>query len=65
MTLESWRYGDPAMVLERQGETCEGCRHLEQWDVAGAEIDVCGKRPTHDVRRRCDGWKPVKIERTK
>lgn len=52
MAVESWRYGDPAKVLERQGEGCDNCRYYEPWKE---NVATCakGKKPG----RRCDDWK--------
>lgn len=55
MAVESWRYGDPAKVLERQGEGCDNCKYLDTWHIADKTVEACakGKKPG----RRCDDWK--------
>lgn len=63
MALEHWRYGDPAKVLERRGEDCTGCRHLERWVVGDRSAWVCSSRRAPKKLRegapakRCDEWR--------
>lgn len=54
MAVESWRYGDPAKVLERRGEDCGHCRHLERWHIADKTVEACAKK--RKVGKRCEHW---------
>lgn len=52
--MRSWMYGDPAKVLERRGEDCDHCRHLELWGLGGKSVTVCAKK--RKVGKRCSEW---------
>ena len=48
MTLESWKFRDPAEVVERiESQSCKGCKHLDAIRIAGQLVQVCnkGKKP--------------------
>lgn len=49
--IESWRYGDPAKVLERKGEGCGRCRWLQPWK--GSAVCEKGRKPG----KRCSEWR--------
>lgn len=66
--MRRYEYGDPAMVLERRGEDCTGCRWLGKWKFAGELIEACdnekapAKLRDEAPARRCDQWRHIKAD---
>ena len=60
--MRRWEYGDPALVLERRGQDCDNCIHLEQWDALGRRLSLCtNPRAPEKLKRaaparRCEEW---------
>lgn len=66
--MRRYEYGDPLKVLERRGEDCSYCRHLERWNVAGEMVAACNNKQAPEQRRkaaparRCDQWRHEKAD---
>lgn len=64
--MRRYEYGDPAKVLERKGEDCTHCQHLERWSVAGEMVTQCGNAQAPEAKRkaapahRCHWWQHEK-----